>query len=109
MNEIDLLRQKLIYSNQAKDLYDLAQCYDLINQFGNPNPHFNNFRRLYWYLKSGNMGYSEAFNNLGFIIEHELNINKRNERALKYYKRACQMGSKLGKENYFLSMRQNQQ
>jgi TPR repeat protein len=106
MNEIDVIREKLKKSLKGEDLYDLAQCYDSINQFGNPNPYFNNFRRLYWYLKAGIYSNSEAYNNVGFIIEHELNIKNKNSRALEYYKKSFELGSKLGKENYFLSLKQ---
>jgi TPR repeat protein len=104
MKDNDIIKRKFENVKSAEDLYDLAQCYEYINQFGNPNPYFNNFRRLYWYLKSGNYGYAEAFNNLGFIIEHELNVKNKNERALKYYKKAFDLGSKLGEENYLLSI-----
>lgn len=107
MNELEYIREKLFKSKKGEDLYDLAQCYELINQFGNPNPYYNNFRRLYWYLKSGSLGYPEAYNNLGFIIEHELNIKNKKERALKYYKKAYKLGSKLGEENYLLTIKQS--
>lgn len=90
-------------SGSAEDFYDIAQLYDSISHFGNPNPFYNNFKRLYFYLKAGNMGYSEAFNNLGFIIEHELNIKDRLNRAKQYYLKAAELGSELGKENFMLS------
>ncbi|MGV0828209.1 hypothetical protein ACTS9D_00390 [Empedobacter brevis] len=105
MNSIDIIRNKLENSINPEDLYDLAQCYEPINQFGNPNPYFNNFKRMYWYLKAGVMGYADAYNNLGFIIEHELNIKDKELRAIEYYKKAYQLGSELGKENYLLSMK----
>jgi len=107
MSSIELIRNKLKNSNNAEDLYDLAQCYEPINQFGNPNPYFNDFRRMYWYLKAGNKGFAEAYNNLGFIIEHEIKVKNKEQRALDYYKKAYELGSKLGKENYFLSKKNN--
>lgn len=87
-------------------LYDLAQCYENVNQFGNPNPYFDNFKRLYWYLKSGNNGYAEAFNNLGYIIEHEIDVKNKEYRYLEYYRKAAELGSELGKENYLLTLKQ---
>lgn len=96
-------RFKVTNSKVGVDYYDLAQCYESINQFGNPNPYFNNFRRLYWYFKAANRGYAEAYNNIAFIIEHEMpNVKNKEERALKYYKLSSELGSVLGKENYML-------
>lgn len=106
MQTINEIWRKLKDSNKGEDLYNLAQCYESINQFGNPNPYFNNFRRLYWYLKAGKLGYADAFNNLAFIIEHELNIKNKEMRFIEYYKKSYVLGSKLGKENYHLSINQ---
>lgn len=106
MQTINETRYKLKDSNKGEDLYDLAQCYEAINQFGSPNPHFNNFRCLYWYLKAGKLGYGEAYNNLAFIIEHELNVKNKEKRFIEYYKKARDLGSELGKENYNLSIKQ---
>jgi|694.fasta_scaffold02656_8 TPR repeat protein len=108
MKDNDIIKRKFEKAKSAEDFYDLAQCYEHVNQFGNPNPYFNNFKRMYWYLKSGNLGFPEAYNNLAFIIEHELEIKIKNrkKRYLEYYKKSYEMGSKLGKENYFLSLKQ---
>ncbi|MBV2165819.1 MAG: hypothetical protein KUL76_04720 [Kaistella sp.] len=106
MNSIEVIRNKFKNSNNPEELYDLAQCYEPINQFGNPNPYFNNFKRIYWYLKAGIKGYADAYNNLGFIIEHELVIKNKKQRAIEYYRKAYQLGSELGKENYFLSIKE---
>lgn len=105
MYDITILRAKINESYNLEDLYDLAQCYDIVNQFGNPNPYFNNFRRIYWYLKAGMNGHAEAYNNLAYIIEHELNVKNGEKRALAYYKKSSDMGSVLGKENYLLSLK----
>jgi len=102
--EIKLIREESLLYKKPEKLYDLAQCYEFINQFGNPNPYFNNFKRLYWYLKSGRMGYAESYNNIGYIIEHEMTIKNKKKRYISYYKKAFEMGSELGKENYFLSI-----
>lgn len=101
--EIALKKQRAT----AEDYYDIAQCYDRINHYGNPNPFFNNYRRLYYYLKSGLMGYGEGFNNLGFIVEHELDVKNGRKRAKEYYHLAAILGSELGIENYELSKNEN--
>ncbi len=106
MQTIKETRCKLKDSVKGEDLFNLAQCYEPINQFGNPNPYFNNFRRMYWYLKAGKLGYADAYNNLAFIIEHELYIKNKEKRFIEYYKKASELGSKLGKENYNLSIKQ---
>lgn len=106
MNRIEIIRNKFKDLNNPEELYDLAQCYEPINQFGNPNPYFNNFKRIYWYLKAGIKGYADAFNNLGFIIEHEIDIKDKEQRAIEYYRKAYELGSELGKENYFLSIKE---
>lgn len=106
MNSVEVIRSKFKNSNNPEELYDLAQCYEPINQFGNPNPYFNNFKRIYWYLKAGMKGYADAYNNLGFIIDHELDIKDKKQRAIEYYKKAYQLGSELGEENYFLSIKE---
>ena len=106
MNRIEIIRNKFKDLNNPEELYDVAQCYEPINQFGNPNPYFNNFKRIYWYLKAGIKGYADAFNNLGFIIEHEIDIKDKEQRAIEYYRKAYELGSELGKENYFLSIKE---
>lgn len=108
MEVFEKIVEKLKNSGHSSDFYDLAQCYEAINQFGNPNPYYNNFRRLYWYFKAGQSGYADAYNNIGFIIEHEMKIKNQQNRAKEYYKKAYLMGSQLGKENYLLSLNQNQ-
>ena len=97
--KFEIIRNKALDSNDPESLYDLAQAYDIINQFGNPNPFYNNFRRLYWYLKAGEYGYAEAYNNLAYIIEHELLVKQRLKRALFYYTKAAELGSELGESN----------
>lgn len=104
--EILLLRKEALSTMDGEKLYDLAQCYENINQFGNPNPFFSNFKRLYWYFKSAKEGYPEAYNNIGYIIEHEMNVKNKEKRFLYYYKKSSEMGSKLGLENYLLSLKQ---
>lgn len=105
MNSFKKIKMHLESSYTPKSLYDLAQCYEPINQFGNPNPYHNDFRRLYWYLKAGNLGFAEAYNNIGFIIEHELiNIKEKKKRAMEYYRKAYLLGSELGKENFLMDI-----
>lgn len=106
MNTLDEIREIALKTKNPESQYNLAQAYDKINQFGNPNPYFNNFKRLYWYMRAGNNGYGEAFNNLAFIIEHELNVKNKEKRFLEYYKKSADMGSKLGNENYILTIKQ---
>lgn len=105
-NIINNQRYKALKSKKGEDYYDLAQCYESVNQFGNPNPYFSNFRRLYWYFKAGRKGYAEAYNNIGFIIEHEMiNVRQKEIRALMFYKLSYELGSVLGKENYLLMIK----
>ncbi len=97
------LKNSLLKENTPKSMYDIAQLYDSVNQFGDPNPYLNNFKRLYWYLKSAINGYGEGYNNLAYIIEHELKVKSKIYRALEYYRKASESGSDLGKENYELT------
>lgn len=106
--EINDIRKRAFNLNSAEEYYSLAQCYEDINHFGDPNPYFNNFRRMYLYLKSGVLGYAEAYNNLASIIENHDAIKNNRERAKAYFKLAYELGSEEGKYNYFLTLKQEE-
>lgn len=59
MEIFEKIIENLKNTGHSSDFYDLAQCYEAIKQFGNPNPYYNNFRRLYWYFKAGQSGYAD--------------------------------------------------
>ncbi len=50
-------RKRAIDLNSGEEYYYLAQCYEDINQFGDPNPYFDNFRRILFYLKAGRISH----------------------------------------------------
>lgn len=102
-------RTKAFSSNSGEAYYALAQCYEDINQFGDPNPYFDNFRRIFFYLKAGHLGYADAYNNLANLIEVDMrNIKNYRQRAKTYYKLASDMGSEFGRENYALFLKQEE-
>ncbi|WP_313138702.1 hypothetical protein [Myroides sp.] len=101
-------RKRAIGLNFGEEYYYLAQCYEDINQFGDPNPYFDNFRRMYFYLKSGLLGCADAYTNLASIIENSDTIKNNRERAKAYFKLAYELGSEDGKHNYFLILKQEE-
>ncbi|MGS4345504.1 DUF4279 domain-containing protein [Myroides odoratus] len=102
-------RKRAIDLNSGEEYYYLAQCYEDINQFGDPNPYFDNFRRILFYLKAGHLGYAEAYNNLANIIEVDMrDIKNYRQRAKMYYKLASDLGSDFGQDNYKLFLKQEE-
>ena len=85
--------------------FDLAQHYDKGGFFGEINPHFNNFKRFYWYVKSALNGYGDSYNNLADLIERGDGCKKNLSKALLYYKRAKELGCELGKVNYEIMLK----
>ena len=109
IREIVDSRTRAFSSNSGEAYYNLAQCYDSINQFGDPNPYFDNFRRIFFYLKAGRLGYAEAYNNLANIIEVDMRgIKNYRQRAKMYYKLASDLGSDFGQDNYKLFLKQEE-
>lgn len=105
---INDIRKRAFSLNSGEEYYLLAQCYEDINQFGDPNPYFDDFRRMYFYLKSGLLGYADAYTNLASIIENSDTIKNNRERAKAYFKLAYELGSEEGKYNYFLTLKQEE-
>jgi TPR repeat protein len=94
------LRQirKLAYNNDAHAQYDLAQHYEDIGFFGNPNPFFDNSKRFYWYQKAAVNKNAAAHNNLADLFERGDGCSKELNKALEYYKKSMELGDSLGKK-----------
>lgn len=92
--------RKLAYKNLAIAQYDLAQHYDSMGFFGDPNPFYDEKKMFYWYNKSVNNGYIFAFNNLADLYERGVGCSKNLNKALELYEAGMKRGDVLAKNNF---------
>lgn len=92
--------RSLAYKGNANAQYDLAQHYEDTGYFGIPNPFFNSTKRFYWYSKASNNNHAAAYNQLGYLIEHNEDNQKDLTKALDCYRKSMELGDDLGKKNY---------
>lgn len=102
---ISLIR-KSAYKGYPAAQYDLAQSYEDVGFWGVPNPYENIQKRFYWYSKAAFNNYAAAYNNLADMFERGIGHSKDIKKALEYYKKAADLGDKLGKKNYKILTKQ---
>lgn len=93
------LLKRCAYSGNPEGQYDYAQQFDSISLLGVNNPLYNVNKCIYWYSKSANSGFPEAYNNLASFYEEALGVKEDLLKSYDLYKKAAELGSYLGKKN----------
>lgn len=105
--ELSNLLKRAAYLGHKDAMYDYAQQFEDIGYLGMENPLYNPKKRNYWYQKACEKGHAEAYNNLASIYEVGQGVEKDYAQAIELYRKAAELGSKLGKKNYKNILKKN--
>ncbi|WP_333625476.1 hypothetical protein [Sphingobacterium siyangense] len=91
--------RKSAYSGNAEGQYEYAQQFDSVSFLGINNPLYDPKRCIYWYTKSANGGFAEAYNNLADFYERGEGVKKDLLKSYELYKKGAELGSATAKSN----------
>ncbi len=87
------------YLGNMEAQFEYGQTFEDVNYLGN-NPFANPKKCFLWYSKAANLGHPEACNNLALLYEKGEGCPMNLEKALFYYKRGSDLGSKTAQKNF---------
>lgn len=93
------LIKKSAYAGLSEAQFDYAQQFDTMTFIAVNNPFYNPKKCIYWYTKSAEGGYAEAYNNLADFYERGVGVDRDLRKSYELYKKGAELGSDNAKES----------
>ncbi|WON94252.1 MULTISPECIES: tetratricopeptide repeat protein [unclassified Sphingobacterium] len=93
------LVKKSAYTGNPEAQYCYAQLFDTMTYVALENPLCNPKKCIYWYTKSAEGGYAEAYNNLADFYERGIGVKQDLKKSYELYKKGAELGSPTAKSN----------